>query len=125
MKKTDYQKTGIHDPSLCRVCIDGTCCREGVEADLFEVARILRMPLDIPKPWFDYLGRDRRFPSGFKFSTRLASRRCIFQKDDMRCLVYAQRPRFCREFPLEGGRRAPEYKSLCHHAAAKRRAGRR
>lgn len=103
------------DLALCKQCYQGSCCRHGVEVDLFEVARILKINLDIPKPWFDYLGRDKRTPSGYKFSTILKNRRCIFQDDDMRCRVYKARPRYCAEFPYEDGKVAPYYKELCHH----------
>jgi Fe-S-cluster containining protein len=103
------------DTSVCVTCYQGSCCREGVEADLFEVARILERSLDIPKPWFKYVGRDKEFPSGYKFETILRNKRCIFQNDAMRCMVYEIRPRFCEEFPLESGEKAPYYHVLCPH----------
>ena len=107
--------------SNCEICYQGTCCREGVDADLFEVSRILEMGLDIPKPWFEFLGKDKRFPSGFKFGTVLKKGRCVFQDERWRCRIYAVRPRFCVEFPLEGGKIAPYYHALCHHAKKKSR----
>lgn len=113
MKKN---KSKVHDLRLCGECLQGSCCRLGVEVDLFEVARILEKKLDIAKPWFQYLGRDKMFPSGYKFTTLTRNRRCIFQNDVMRCLVYEIRPRFCEEFPLENGKKAPYYESLCHRA---------
>ena len=100
---------------VCRECGQGACCRDGVEADLFEVARILEESLDISRPWFQYLGRDKRFPSGFKFTTLVRHRRCIFQNAQKRCMIYAIRPRFCEEFPLENGKKAPYYHKLCYH----------
>ncbi|MFA5315518.1 MAG: YkgJ family cysteine cluster protein [Candidatus Omnitrophota bacterium] len=109
----------------CRACGLGRCCRDGVEVDLFEAARILkrlqRQPLGPVKPWFRYLRADKRFPSGFVFSTVVRDKRCVFQGKDMRCRIYPVRPRYCREFPLEDGRVAPYYHQLCHHAPARRR----
>lgn len=115
-KTINYKKLKIHDLRLCEACDQGACCREGVDVDLLEVARILEMQLDIPKPWFEFLGRDKRFPSGYKFSTILRKRRCIFQDDNKRCRIYPLRPRFCAEFPLEDGKKAPYYHALCHRA---------
>lgn len=114
--QVDHEKLKIHDPVLCGQCTLGACCRFGVEADLFEVADILKLDLGISKPWFHFLRRDRRFPSGFVFGTELRDRRCIFQGPDRRCRIYSVRPRFCREFPLEDSRRAPDYLILCHRA---------
>lgn len=106
---------------VCKVCGYGECCREGVEADLWEVGRILEESfLDIPRPWFKYLGRDKRFPSGYKFSTVLRNRRCVFQNKQNRCVIYEIRPRFCEEFPLEGREKAPYYRSLCHYGKKKK-----
>ncbi|MDD5019425.1 MAG: YkgJ family cysteine cluster protein [Candidatus Omnitrophica bacterium] len=110
-----------HESVVCRGCGLGRCCREGVEVDLFEAAEILKRPLDIPRPWFIYQGRDKRFPSGFVFSTVLRHRRCVFQNEQMRCVVYDIRPRYCREFPLEDGRKAPYYHHLCHHAPRRKK----
>ncbi len=112
---------GKNNSITCRDCGHGKCCREGVEVDLFEVADILRLPLDITKPWFRYLGRDKSFPSGYKFSTILRDRRCVFQDNNKRCLIYEARPKFCVEFPLEGGRVAPHYHELCHHGSKKKK----
>jgi Fe-S-cluster containining protein len=120
-KAVDHKKLGIHHLDLCKECVVGACCREGVEVDLYEVAAILKTDLDIPRPWFHFLRRDKRSPSGFVFGTNLRVRRCVFQGADRRCLVYSVRPRYCREFPLEGTRRAPEYHSLCHRAKGKRK----
>lgn len=108
------------DLPKCMACAVGSCCSEGVELDLLEVAEILKRSPAIPKPWFEYLGRDKTFPSGFKFSTITRNRRCVFQDDSMRCRVYPVRPRFCAEFPLENGEKAPYYHHLCHHGKKKR-----
>ncbi len=124
-RKVNHKKLKIHDPVLCRECVVGACCRYGVEVDLFEAARILKLSLDIPRPWFHFIRRDKRSPSGFVFGTVLRERRCVFQGHDRRCRVYALRPRFCREFPLEDGRRAPYYLSLCHRAKSKRKGAKR
>ena len=118
MKKQQNKKP--HLP-VCRACALGACCAEGVEVDLFEVARILKEPLDLAGPWFEYLGRDKYFPSGYKFTTRVKNRRCIFQGHDRRCRVYTVRPRFCAEFPLESGKKAPYYHRLCHHGKKEKR----
>ncbi len=116
------KRGGIYGLHLCKKCKLGSCCSDGVELDLFEVARILRKNPDVPKPWFRYLSRDKRFPSGFRFTTVTRGRRCVFQGADRRCAIYAIRPRFCREFPMEGDRRAPQYLYLCHYAKMTRRA---
>lgn len=117
-----HRKAGVHHPQLCQACRVGSCCWEGVEVDLFEVAKILkRTHSDIPRPWFYYLRRDRSFPSGYVFSTILRHGRCVFQASDSRCRVYAVRPRFCREFPLENGAKAPEYHRLCQHGKRHRK----
>lgn len=116
-----HKKFKIHDLKLCKVCDQGSCCRHGVELDLQEVADILKRHLDIPKPWFAYLGRSKDFPSGFRFTTLLKNKKCIFQDDIKRCRIYPIRPRFCVEFPLEDGKRAPYYHALCHRAKKSRR----
>ncbi|QAT16502.1 hypothetical protein BU251_01545 [Candidatus Velamenicoccus archaeovorus] len=109
---------------ICRACGFGRCCRDGVEVDLFEAARILKQlrnrPLGLAKPWFRYLRADKRSPSGFVFSTIVRDKRCVFQDKNMRCRIYPIRPRYCREFPLEDGRVAPYYHLLCHHAPGRR-----
>jgi Fe-S-cluster containining protein len=121
-KAAHHKRLGIHHPRLCKDCAVGACCREGVEVDLFEVSRILKkVSLDIAQPWFYYLRRDKSFPSGFVFSTFLRDGRCVFQADDRRCRVYALRPRFCKEFPLENGGKAPEYHRLCQHGRRHRK----
>ncbi len=124
-KSIDYNKLKIHDLKLCKVCQVGSCCRWGVELDLLEVAQILQKKLDLPKPWFEFLGKSKAFPSGYRFTTVVKNRRCIFQDHNMRCRIYEVRPRFCSEFPLEGGKKAPYYHELCHHgkAAKKRKRG--
>jgi Fe-S-cluster containining protein len=119
-RKIDHKKHGIHDLKLCRICDKGACCREGVEVDLFEVARILKRTLTIAKPWFHFIRRDKSSPSGFVFDTVVRGERCVFQAADRRCRVYNIRPRYCREFPLEDGQRAPYYHSLCHRAKRNR-----
>jgi len=119
---TTKKRPSVHDPDLCRQCAVGSCCCDGVELDLHEVARILRRDPDVPKPWFRYLSRDKRFPSGFRFTTTVRDRRCVFQTADRRCVIYDIRPRFCREFPMEGPRLAPQYPYLCHQAKMRRRA---
>ncbi|MFA5038584.1 MAG: YkgJ family cysteine cluster protein [Candidatus Omnitrophota bacterium] len=116
-RKTQKKKP---DLSLCRRCDLGSCCRDGVEVDLFEASQILKRAPAVPRPWFKFLRSDKRSPSGFVFSTVLRHRRCVFQNDAKRCIVYDIRPRYCREFPFEDGRPAPYYHALCHHGAKKR-----
>jgi len=120
--QTGPRKSALHDLRLCRACRVGSCCSDGVELDLFEVARILKRDPDVPKPWFRYMSRDKRFPSGFRFTTTVRDRRCVFQNADRRCVIYDIRPRYCREFPMEGDRREPLYSYLCHQAKMRRRA---
>ena len=119
----DHKKHGIHDLELCKVCYTGDCCRWGTNLDLFEVARILekKKTLKLPKPWFDYVRRDKTFPSGFMFTTLVRDRKCVFQDGKMRCLIYDVRPRYCSEFPLESGKRAPDYGTLCHYPVNQRK----
>ena len=119
--KVDYKKMGVHDPRLCKECTVGRCCKDGVELDLLEVARILRRDPDVPQPWFRYLSRSKEFPSGFRFTTVVRHRRCVFQREDRRCAVYDVRPRYCREFPIEDGGRAPLYHYLCQRGRKKRK----
>jgi Fe-S-cluster containining protein len=120
VRKKSKRSGGDVNLQLCRSCYLGTCCREGVETDLFEAATILKLSLDIPKPWFQFKGRDKRSPSGFTFSTAVKHRRCIFQDENRRCRIYDVRPRYCREFPLEDGRKAPYYHQLCHFGFKKK-----
>ena len=127
MKKTKDKKRDQRPP-VCQACSFGTCCSEGVELDLLEVATILKEAnLSLPKPWFSYLGRDKSFPSGYKFTTLVREGSCIFQDRENRCRIYPIRPRFCVEFPLEGGKKAPYYHELCYHGKKRRaqRAGRK
>jgi hypothetical protein len=44
-KAVDHKKLGIHHLDLCKECVVGACCREGVEVDLYEVAAILKTDL--------------------------------------------------------------------------------
>jgi len=119
--KVDHKKMGIHDLRLCRECTVGSCCRDGVELDLLDVARILRKNPDVPKPWFRYLSRSKEFPSGFRFETMVRRRRCVFQMEDRRCAIYDVRPAYCREFPIEDGRRAPLYDYLCQRGKKRKK----
>lgn len=109
------------NPHNCRVCNKGACCAQGVEVDLFEVARILKKPLNLKKPWFYFMGPDKEFPSGFNFSTTLRNGRCVFQDSRFRCRIYEIRPRYCAEFPFENGKKAPYYHALCHHMKKSRK----
>ena len=98
----------------CSDCKSGKCCRDGVDVDLEEAKRISRLRLKIRKPWFEDLFRDDNSPSGWVVGTAIRDNRCVFQDKNKRCLVYRLRPRYCREFPYEGGRPAPFYEELCN-----------
>jgi Fe-S-cluster containining protein len=107
------------DLKLCKVCAQGSCCRNGVSACLFEVATILKKNknLKIKKPWFKYVGVDfEDTESGFDFETLIIDGKCIFQDKSMRCRIYMTRPSACREFPHWKGKVSYDYHWLCHHA---------
>ena len=113
------------DLEVCKTCVEGSCCRHGVSACLFEVARILKNHryLNIKKPWFKYIGIDfEDTESGFDFETRVVRGKCIFQAKNMRCRIYKDRPSACREFPYWKGKVSHDYKELCtKHKKARRK----
>jgi len=105
------------DLKSCKTCTQGSCCRHGVSACLFEVAEILKKNkhLKIKKPWFKYIGVDfEDTESGFDFETIIVNGKCIFQGKDMRCRIYKTRPKACREFPYWKKRVSHDYHELCH-----------
>lgn len=106
-------KLDIH----CKVCITGDCCAEGVDIDLEEAKKISQLNLDIEKPWFEDLFPNSDVPSGWAVSSVVRFNRCVFQDENKRCLIYEFRPRYCREFPYEKGKKAPFYDSLCGREA--------
>ncbi|MFQ5680676.1 MAG: YkgJ family cysteine cluster protein [Candidatus Omnitrophota bacterium] len=99
----------------CRRCDTGICCREGVELTESEMKRVLRLrpAPDIRRPWFKPIDRRENPDSDCDYETLLRDNRCVFQAKNNRCLVYRVRPRYCREFPLEGNGLAPYYTELC------------
>ncbi|MFA5088175.1 MAG: YkgJ family cysteine cluster protein [Candidatus Omnitrophota bacterium] len=107
----------------CPACRVGSCCSEGTELTKKEILRIVKFNPGVAKPWFR-LVKDHEEPDGIHhFSTIIRNRRCVFQNEDNLCIVYAARPHFCREFPLENGREAPYYKRLCALFGKERRDG--
>lgn len=118
---TQYRKPHL---KLCKTCFQGSCCRVGASACLFEVATILKKNrnLKIKKPWFNYIGVDfEDTESGFDFETKVVNGKCIFQGKDMRCRIYKTRPNVCREFPYWKERVSHDYDELCHIPARRRR----
>jgi len=99
---------------ICKSCEDGTCCFGGVDVDLAEAIRISLLDLDIKKPWFEYLHRDKDLPSGWAVETTVRNGSCVFQKEDRRCVIYKIRPRYCAEYPYENGSLAKNYRYFCH-----------
>jgi Fe-S-cluster containining protein len=102
---------------LCKTCSQGSCCRHGVSACLFEVATILKKNkhLKIKKPWFKYKGIDFvHTESGYDFETKIIRGKCIFQDKYMRCRIYKTRPLACREFPYWKGKVSHDFEVLCH-----------
>lgn len=98
---------------LCKTCVTGLCCRDGVEADLSEAKKIATLKLNIKKPWFQGLFYDKDLPSKWGLSTVVRDGRCVFQAKDYRCRIYKYRPNYCREFPLEFGTLPKLYHYLC------------
>jgi len=98
---------------ICETCLNGSCCRDGVDADLEEAKKISKLKLKLKRPWFQDLFRDKDMPSGWAVAIIIKNGRCIFQKKDKRCSIYKYRPWYCREFPLENGQIAGHYHYLC------------
>ncbi len=99
--------------SLCKSCRSGSCCCDGVSADLKKAMEISLVDLDIKKPWFENIHRDDDFSSGWAVATVVRNGRCVFQRKDNLCSIYPIRPRYCREFPYEDGELAQMYEDLC------------
>jgi Fe-S-cluster containining protein len=105
------------DLKSCKTCSQGSCCRHGVSACLFEVATILKKNkhLKIKKPWFKYIGIDfEETESGYDFETNIINGKCIFQDKNMRCRIYKTRPSACRAFPYWKNKVSHDYRELCH-----------
>ncbi len=98
---------------VCKICKVGSCCYEGAELTKQEMKKIIHYNPRIPKPWFR-LVRNHEEPDGIHlFSTIERNGTCIFQDKDNRCLIYDVRPRICRHFPMEDGRKALYCERLC------------
>ncbi|MFH1775985.1 MAG: YkgJ family cysteine cluster protein [Candidatus Omnitrophota bacterium] len=101
------------DLEKCKVCADGICCREGVELTKEELKRIVRFAPGVKKPWFRRLKANEGTTPEDEFETVIKNKRCVFQDENKRCMVYPVRPKYCAEFPLEGGKVAEFYDELC------------
>lgn len=99
----------------CKVCKVGSCCNEGVELSREEVRRIIEAAPKVEKPWFRLVDPINNPVPGYSYETRIKNGSCIFQAEDKKCLVYAVRPKYCREFPLENGEIAQYHERLCQH----------
>ena len=98
---------------VCKECKGGSCCSDGVDVGLMEASRISTLKLNIKKPWFRNLHKDKDFPSGWAVETIVRNGSCLFQKKDKKCTIYNDRPRYCAEFPFEDGKVSQAYKFLC------------
>jgi len=101
---------------ICKSCQKGSCCFGGVDVDLVEALSISLLDLDIKKPWFEYLHRDKDLPSGWAVETALRDDTCVFQRKDGRCVIYNIRPRYCSDYPFENGGLARNYEYFCCEA---------
>jgi len=111
MKSRRINRKKIFD--VCKACITGTCCREGVDVDIEEAKKISRLSVSVKKPWFGDFFYDKDLPSKWGVSTVVRDGRCVFQSQDKKCLIYKNRPRYCRDFPIELGGIAEWYDYLC------------
>ena len=101
---------------ICKGCMRGSCCCDGVDVDLFEAVKISMLDLDIERPWFCNLRKDKDSFSGWVLETVVRNGRCLFQREDGRCVIYRVRPRYCAEYPFENGALSQSYKYLCCEA---------
>lgn len=118
-KKHKYEKEIF---KICKTCLKGTCCKDGVDVDLEQAKKISKLRLKLKRPWFRDLFRDSDMPSGWALSTAVKKGSCIFQAKDYRCRIYNYRPKYCRDFPIEHGGMAEFYHYLCekpHHIKRK------
>ena len=86
---------------LCDSCVTGSCCQDGVDVDLDEAKKISQLKIRLKKPWFENLTKDKDASSGWAVDTVLRNNRCVFQKENYKCLIYKYRPKHCRDFTLE------------------------
>ena len=108
-----YKITKKHIDAICKTCITGSCCRDGVEVDLEEAKKISKLKLRLKKPWFNLLQPDRDMPSGWSLSTVVRDGSCVFHKKDYKCRIYEMRPFYCRAFPVEEGEVSKFFHYLC------------
>ncbi len=101
------------DLEACKTCTVGSCCYEGAELTSQELKKIIQFNPPIPKPWFRLVEDDENPDGVHAFSTITRNGTCVFQDGNNRCLVYAARPHYCRDFPLEDQKTAPHYQRLC------------
>ncbi len=118
-KKTDKLRKELLE--ICKSCRKGSCCFGGVDVDLVKALKISMLDLDIEKPWFEYLHRDKNLPSGWAVETVVRDDACVFQRKDRRCVIYKIRPRYCVDYPFENGGLARNYKYFCCEADKIRR----
>lgn len=91
-----------------------SCCQEGVWIDLAKAKKILSLGI---KGEFHHLEKDADFPSGYKVATSYADVPCSFLTPKGLCLIhkvnYDLKPGYCKEFPYEDGKIAPDAYDLC------------
>ena len=106
---------------ICTACKTGSCCREGVELNKNEIERIEKFDPPIKKPWFKLVDLEEYdVDPDHPYEMVLRNKRCVFQGDNKRCLIYSVRPRHCAEFPLESGKIAEYYEELCDNKQPKK-----
>ena len=98
---------------ICKNCIEGTCCKGGVDVDLEEAKKISRLKIPVKKPWFTGLHEDKYLPSGWALETVVRNGRCVFQNKNKKCTIYKHRPLYCREFPYEKGKINKDVEYFC------------
>ena len=101
------------DLEACKTCRVGSCCYEGVELTSEELKRIVASDPPIEKPWFSVLTGKERSDAEHPFATVVRNGTCVFQDKNNRCTIYAIRPQYCRDFPLEDRTTALHYQRLC------------
>ncbi|MBN3037985.1 MAG: YkgJ family cysteine cluster protein [Candidatus Omnitrophica bacterium] len=93
-----------------------SCCQTGAWVDLEEAKKILALRL---KGSFHHLRKDRQFPSGYKVATSYEDDEpCTFLTSEGLCSIhkvdYELKPTYCKEFPLEDGKLAPDVDEICY-----------
>lgn len=103
MKKQN-KKTVIWGNIDCGKCTHfGSCCRFGVEVDLEEAKKILRLGLPAHLNGLEVANDKKRFPSGYKVDTSIGDTPCEFLCPDGKCAIHKidpdLKPTVCKEFP--------------------------